>query len=63
MGATDRDTPGSLRDRVVYDIASACKLLADPVRFRLLLLMAQAGEINVGADRLAARLACSCDFG
>ena len=48
MGATDAETSGPLRDRVVYDIATACKLLADPLRLCLLLLMAQEGEINVG---------------
>ena len=48
MSVTAMETPPARPDRVVYDLASACKLLADPLRLRLLLLMAEEGEINVG---------------
>jgi len=44
--ATESTPP--IPDQVVYDLSQAFKLLSDPLRLRLLFLMAQEGEINVG---------------
>jgi ArsR family transcriptional regulator len=49
-----RPMPGDLPDRGIKDLANLLKLLADETRLRIMLYLAQAGELHVRAlcDRL-----------